>query len=258
MLLTYSVTGLRKSILVHNETENIKILVVDDDRHIRTILDRYLQLEGYEVIVAESGKAMRAILNHQKPDLAILDLGLPDTTGFELAEELRNNDANIGIIMLTGSGEKLDKIVSLETGADDYVEKPFDERELLARIRSVLRRRRSGETQNATPTLLGIENLRLNLRTRSLHDEEGLVMPLTHREFQLLSLLAANANSVLTRDQISESIASRDWLPTDRSIDVLVSKLRKKVETDPAFPSLIKTIRGSGYILTGRVQELSE
>ncbi len=237
---------------------DILILIVDDDRHIRVILDRYLTLEGYEVMGADSGEAMRKAIAARKPDLVLLDLGLPDTTGFELAEELRQ-DPTIGIIILTGSGEKVDKIVGLETGADDYVEKPFDERELLARIRSVLRRRKgSTVTKKPEPVIMDIEGWKLNLRNRSLQDENGDDIPLTHSEFQLLSLLAHNVNTVLTRDAISEAVSARDWLPTDRSIDVLVSKLRKKIEVDPGTPSLIKTIRGSGYVLTAKVEHRVE
>ncbi len=236
------------------------ILVVDDDRHIRTILDRYLTLEGYEVRGAESGQAMRDLIQERKPDIVLLDLGLPDASGFDLARELQT-DPTIGIIILTGSGEKVDKIFGLETGADDYVEKPFDERELLARIRSVLRRRKEPTARNQKPTApirMVIGNWQMNLLTRDLQDSAGQSVPLTHQEFQLLSLLARNANNVLSRDEISESISSRDWLPTDRSIDVLVSKLRKKIDVDPAFPNPIKTIRGAGYVLTSPVDLYSE
>lgn len=237
---------------------NQLILIVDDDRHLRNILARYLTLEGYDVQKAESGKAMRAAIAKKKPALVILDLGLPDTTGFDLAQEL-SEDPTIGIIILTGSDEKVDKIVGLEIGADDYVEKPFNERELLARIRSVIRRREVTPTakKNAKPFLMAIGNWRLNLREQSLHDKNGKLMPLTHREFQLLSLLVKKQQTVVTRDQISKKISSRNWLPTDRSIDVLVSKLRKKIEANPSYPTLIKTVRGSGYIWTAPVEYLN-
>jgi two-component system, OmpR family, response regulator len=249
--------SLRTSKLVKKNKQ--LILIVDDDRHLRTILERYLTIEGYDVQQADSGEAMRTSIRKMKPDLVILDLGLPDTSGFDLAQELRV-DPTIGIIILTGSDEKVDKIVGLEIGADDYVEKPFDERELLARIRSVMRRRKATPAVriDPKPAVMAVGNWRLNLRARSLHDRNGDAMPLTHREYQLFTLLAKNVDTVMSRDQISEMVSSRDWLPTDRSIDVLVSKLRKKIETDPGYPTLIKTIRGSGYVLTAPVEYLPD
>lgn len=235
------------------------ILIVDDDCEIRKILVHYLTVGGYEVLCAESGEAMRKSVAERKPDLVILDLGLPDTSGLALARELRE-DPTIGIIILSGSIEKADKIVGLEIGADDYVQKPFDERELLARIRSVLRRLMEPVSvgKKAKTSVLTIGHWQLDLLTQSLHDEDGNSISLTHSEFELLSLLARKVNTVLTRDEISELVSSRDWLPTDRSIDVLISKLRKKIEADPAYPSLIKTVRGVGYILTSQVNYLQD
>ncbi len=229
------------------------ILVVDDDAHVRKVLDMYLTIEGFDVRGADCGEAMREAIAAQTPDLVVLDLNLPDTTGFELARELSSDGAGIGIIMLTGSDEKVDKIVGLETGADDYIEKPFDERELLARIRSVLRRRipaqRAGK-RHGDNAIGRFGDMEIDLVSQTL-TKDGKAVSLTNHEFNLLALLVENANTVLSRDCISEKTRSRDWLPTDRSIDVMMSKLRRKIEANPN--ELIKTIRGAGYVLAAQV-----
>lgn len=238
---------------VAEQREKPSILVVDDDPHIRKVLDMYLTIEGFYVRVADCGESMREAIAQHMPDLVVLDLNLPDTTGFDLARELTASDYGCGIIMLTGSDEKVDKIVGLETGADDYIEKPFDERELLARIRSVLRRRipaRRAGKRSDSKSVGSFLDMEIDLVSQTL-TKKGKLVSLTNHEFNLLALLVENANTVLSRDNISEKTRSRDWLPTDRSIDVMMSKLRRKIEANPN--EVIKTIRGAGYVLAAQV-----
>jgi DNA-binding response OmpR family regulator len=229
--------------------------VVDDDVRICKLLNRYLAREGYKVSTAASGEQMRRVFDHDVPDLVILDLILPDEDGFTLARELRTW-SDVGIIMLTGKTEQVDKIVGLEIGADDYLTKPFDERELLARVRSVLRR--APQTSRPRPeddrSVAHFAGFTLNLAAHELISPIGDQVHLTNYEFQLLSALVLNANQVLDRDQILDLIAGRDWAPTDRSIDVLIGKLRKKLNEDSQKPILIKTIRGTGYRFIAHVR----
>lgn len=227
------------------------ILVVDDDEVLCNLLDRYLTLSGYRVKTATDGNQMYTRIKQQQPDLVILDLNLPDAHGLELARELRKI-SDMGIIILTGNDDAVDKVVGLEIGADDYIAKPFNERELLARVRSVLRRI-SKDTAKRDPekeSKACFAGWTLDLVTHELTSPAGRNVSLTSYEFQLLSTFVTHANRVLTRDQIMEYIAGRDWNPTDRSVDVLVGKLRKKIEKNLQQPTLIKTVRGSGYMFT--------
>ncbi len=231
------------------------ILVVDDDQLICRMLSRYLKPEGFEVIIANDADEMRDKLH--LAELVLLDLHLPNAHGLDLAREIRQNDARLGIIIVTGSTDAANKVVGLELGADDYVSKPFDERELLARIRSVLRRTQepSGIDYDP-PSTLKFANYRLNLDGHQLLDEGDRNIELTSHEFILLSLLARSKNKVLTRDRIMDELSGRDWMPSDRSVDQLVVKLRRKIEPDPKQPELIKTIRGAGYKFTTKVESV--
>ena len=230
------------------------ILVVDDDVVICNLLDRYLTAAGYRVKTANNGEEMYRSIKIQAPDLILLDLKMPGKHGLELAKELRK-DSDVGIIMLTGSDESVDKIVGLEVGADDYVAKPFDERELLARVRSVLRRVLQDDTaQNEDKSIVKFSDWILDLTAHELRSPAGEEVRLTSYEFQLLSTLVKNPNRVFSRDKIMENITGRDWNPLDRSVDILVLKLRNKIEEDPHKPIFIKTIRGSGYKFTARVK----
>lgn len=230
------------------------ILIVDDDERICRVLKRYLEKANYQVRFAYNGAEMRLRLEEQLPDLILLDLNLPDANGLDLAKEIRSSH-EIGIIIITGSGDVIDKVVGLEVGADDYVSKPFDERELLARIRSVMRR----TTKITEPEVaddhskVNFSGWELDLTAYSLSDPSGNPISLTSHEFQLLAMFVKSANKVLSRDQIMNSLSGRDWYPSDRSVDALVSKLRKKIENDPGNPALITTIRGAGYMFTTRV-----
>lgn len=232
-----------------------KILIVDDDERLRRVLGRYLHREGYHVVEAASGEEMRACIGADRPDLIILDLMLPDEDGLTLARELRAR-SDIAIVMLTGKTDMVDKVVGLELGADDYMTKPFDERELLARVRTVLRRTAAAHetTQPAHATAARFEGWTLDLIAHELVDPHGRLVHLTSNQFQVLVCLVTRANRVLSRGEILELVSGRDWTPMDRSIDVLIGKLRRKVEPDARFPTLIKTIRGVGYKFTARVE----
>lgn len=231
-----------------------RILVVDDDPRICRLLERTLSREGYRVQVCGNAKEMRRQLQADSPSLIILDLMLPDEDGFSIVRELRNH-SRIPVIMLTGKTDVVDKVVGLEMGADDYITKPFHERELIARIRSAIRRNgyvaESGEDLERSTALF--EGWRLDFGAQELTSPGGEIIPLTTNEFRLLSLLLECANRVLSRDRILDEISGRDSSPFDRSVDVMVGKVRKKIEADPKKPRIIKTIRGSGYKLTAQV-----
>jgi len=230
------------------------ILVVDDDERICNLLVRYLSREGYKVSTASNGTEMNRCIERDMPDLVILDLMLPGEDGLVLARELRNH-LNLCIIMLTGKGETVDKIVGLESGADDYIAKPFDSRELLARIRSVLRRLKSHPaiSQTQTKRVAHFMDWTFDLTAYELISPAGEIVPLTSYEYKLLGVFVNSSNRVLKRDLILDLIAEREWNPDDRSIDVLVAKLRKKLEPDSQNPVLIKTLRGTGYKFTAHV-----
>ncbi|MEE8328190.1 MAG: response regulator transcription factor [Nitrosomonadaceae bacterium] len=243
----------------NNETisEPAELLIVDDDERICRSLECYLQHEGYTVSSVSDGKAMWKYYEDTQPDLILLDIMLPGVDGLTLARELRVKKPKIGIIMLTGKDDAVDTIVGLEVGADDYITKPFDNRELLARIHSVLRR--LSANNNATKTTEDTENIvrfngwQMNTDTFELIAPTGEKINLTSIEFKLLEILVHSVGRVLSRDQILQKLSSREWQPNDRSVDVLIGKLRKVIETNPAQPKLIRTIRNLGYQFTAKV-----
>jgi two-component system OmpR family response regulator len=232
--------------------ENQRLLIVDDDIRICRMLSRILMAEGYVVETAENGRAMWRALRTKTFDLVILDLRLPGgEDGLSLARRLRT-ESDVPLIMLTGRGEQIDKVVGLEIGADDYVTKPFDRHELIARIRSILRRSQlrngAANSSDRVKSVIKFAGWRLDLGRRQLTAPGGEKIELTSFEFQLLSVLAQKPGRLLSRDQILELVASRHWNPSDRSIDVHVAKLRRKLHDDPRRPGLIKTVRGIGYM----------
>lgn len=230
------------------------ILVIDDDLRILRLLGHYLQREGYTVRTATCTREAREQFSHRPPDLIILDIGLPGEDGFVFAREIRSQ-STIPILMLTGRSETIDKVVGLELGADDYLTKPFEERELLARIRSLLRRYRMSRPAGSESSGIARfgDGWRLDLTRHELFSPTGENVSLTGHEFRLLKAFVLHPNRVLSRDLLMDQIAGRDWNPLDRSIDVLIAKLRKKIESNPAQPALIKAIRGEGYKLTAPV-----
>ncbi len=235
--------------------EPAHIIVVDDDPEIRDLVRDYLSAEGYRVSVAEGGDAMRRIMEAERADLVILDLMMPEEDGLTIARYLRES-SDVGIIMLTGKGEIVDRVVGLELGADDYMAKPFDNRELLARIRSLLRRLREVPRPPEARQTARFSGWVLDLDSRELRTEDGREVRLTTAEFKLLATFVTNATRVLTRDQLLDHVADREWAPFDRSIDVLVGKLRRKIDTDPSKSSLIASVRGVGYKFTADVEML--
>jgi len=230
------------------------LLVVDDDTGVLDLLRRYFTGQGFEVSTAANGAEMRDALTRTAVDLVMLDLGLPGEDGFELTRQLRKS-WNGALIIITGRGESVDRVVGLELGADDYVTKPFDLRELLARVRSVLRRAH----QNATPddaanqVAFQFGNFLLSPQSRTLRTTGGATIALTTGEYELLRVLVEHPNRVLSRDDLMEHIHGRNAGPFDRAIDVQIGRLRRKVESDPANPELIRSVRGVGYLFSARV-----
>ena len=232
------------------EEPNTTLLIVDDDAGIRDLLSRYLGEQGFAVRVAGDATEMDAVLAEGKIDLIILDLMLPGEDGLSIARRLQTSH-KLPVIMLSARGEEMDRIIGLEVGADDYLPKPFSPRELLARIRAVLRRR-GGPCESDGDGEKGIfrfGDFRLNLKSRSLHraDEE---VPLTTGEFNLLQAFVEHPDRALSRDQLVDFIKGYDRSPFDRSIDVRVTRLRQKIEDEPKSPRFIHTVWGVGYMFT--------
>ena len=229
-----------------------RVLVVDDEAEIREMLAEYLGSHGFEVLTADSGLSMRALLAKSAPDVVLLDVNLPGEDGLTLARYIRER-FDLPIIMITAAGEVVDRVVGLEVGADDYLSKPFDPRELRARIKSVLRRYRrpTPETRSAdesTRRRVAFGRCTLDLDTHQLLDAKSKEIPLTSMEFDLLKVFAERPNRALTRDQILNITRNRDCDPFDRSIDIRIARLRKKIEADPDKPATLKTVRGAGYM----------
>jgi two-component system OmpR family response regulator len=232
------------------------ILIVDDDAETRSLLQEYLQRQGYRVTSAADGKALRGALVTGRPDLIVLDLMLPGEDGLQLCRDLRTR-SNLPVIMLTARGEETDRIVGLEMGADDYLAKPFNPRELLARIKSVLRRARALPENLEPEAVFRFVGWTLDAASRNLTAPDGVVVPLSGTEFKLLRVFLAHPNRVLSRDQLIELMISRDAGPFDRAIDVQVSRLRQRLRDDAREPRIIKTVRGEGYVLSAQVEALA-
>ncbi len=230
-----------------------EILIVDDEAEIRQLLRIYLGAQGFRICEADTGTAARRHLERQRPDLALVDLGLPDEDGLSLIRNLRER-YQLPIIILTGRGDTIDKIVGLELGADDYVTKPFDLRELLARIKSVLRRSEGTPRETAEVEALRFAGFELRLKEHRLCDSGGSEIALTHGEFKLLAALARNAQKTLSRDEILDLTHGREAGPYDRTVDMQITRLRRKLGEDPKLPSVIRSVRGVGYMLACPVE----
>jgi two-component system, OmpR family, response regulator len=224
-----------------------RVLVVDDDPAIRHMLVEYLSGHGFEVAAAASGEAMRAEISRVLPAVVLLDVGLPGEDGLTLARYLRERH-DVAVIMVTGAGDVVDRVAGLEVGADDYITKPFDPRELRARIKSVLRRVERKSAPKSVYVRIAVGRCSLDLKSRTLMDSKGREVPITAMEFDLLKALIDHPNQVLSRDQLLTMTRNREWEPFDRSIDIRITRLRRKVEDDPAHPRTIKTVRGAGYM----------
>lgn len=231
------------------------VLVVDDDPQIRLLVARFLQRHGYQVMAAPDGAAMFDILSRSPVDLVILDLMLPGRSGLELCAELRAS-SQVPIVMLTARGEESDRITGLEAGADDYVTKPFSPRELLARVRAVLRRSRADGRREAgrSPEIVAFDGWTMDLRRRELTSPSGTLVDLSTGEFDLLLAFVERAHRVLSREVLMEFAKTRaGGDPFDRTIDVQISRLRRKLDADAGGGQLIKTIRGAGYMFAPTV-----
>lgn len=237
------------------------ILVLDDDPDILDEVCETLSEDGFETLRAGTAAELWSLVEKNEIDLFILDLMLPDGNGLALAKDIRQK-SDVGIIIVTGKSGETDRVVGLEIGADDYVTKPFSPRELLARVRSVLRRTKGsfypGDGQNAGGDRKSVEfcGWQLDLASHHLSSADGEEVPLTTAEFELLRVFIESPNRVHSRDYLLDSVHGREWAGYDRGIDGLVSRLRKKMKPEPGTPEFIKTIRGAGYMFMPRIKEL--
>ena len=235
-----------------------RILIVDDDPEIRQLLVDYLLRQGFEAVPARNGREMWQMLDKHAIDLVVLDLMLPDADGLTLCRDLRAK-SSLPVLMLTARGEEADRIVGIEMGADDYLVKPFSPRELVARIRGILRRTRAlpPNLRPDTQRCLAFAGWKLDTATRVLTGADGVATPLSGAEYRLLRILLDHPNRVLNRDQLVELIHGREAEPYDRAIDVQISRLRQRLRDDGREARLIKTVRGEGYVLAAPVQGLT-
>jgi two-component system phosphate regulon response regulator OmpR len=227
-----------------------KVVVVDDDARIRDLLRRYLNQEGFDVLLAEDSRALNRILQRETVDLLVLDLMLPGEDGLSICRRLRAAHDRTPIIMLTAKGEDVDRIIGLEVGADDYLAKPFNPRELLARMNAVLRRRPTAEVPGAPSSdneVIQFSGFSFDLGARSLRKNDQEI-PLTTGEFAMLKALVRHPRQPMTRDKLAQLARGREFEPFDRSLDVQISRLRKLIEADPATPRIIQTVWGVGYV----------
>ncbi len=224
------------------------ILIVDDEPDVREVLEEYFVTHGYAALGAENASAARAMAAAHPIDLALVDIHMPGEDGLSLARHLRERYAQIAIVMLTSAATVVDRIVGLEMGADDYVPKPFDPRELVARVKSVLRRTSAAGRAELGAARVRIGRCVLDLAAHRLSDEKGSEVAMSPLEFDLLKALAEHPNRPLSRERILNLSKQGDWDPFDRSVDLRVMRLRKKIEPDPEHPRYIRTIRNEGYI----------
>lgn len=241
--------------------KKLHIVIVDDEPDIRETLDEYFVLKGYRVTTVENAQGMRDLLERDGDgiDLAVVDISMPGEDGLSLTRFMRET-TDLPIIMLTAFGESVDRIVGLEMGADDYVAKPVDLRELEARVRAVLRRVRraaragAAVSEDSAGSVVAMGLCQLDLNARKLFGSDGAEIPITAMEFDLLNAFAGNPNRVLSRDQLLDQAHNRDWEPFDRSIDIRIARIRRKIEQDPSKPQVIKTVRGAGYMFQTTVK----
>ncbi|MBF0621890.1 MAG: response regulator [Magnetococcales bacterium] len=236
-----------------------RILIVEDDKETRLLLKDYLNKNGYDALAAGDGTEMWSILNEQSVDLIVLDLMLPGDDGLTLCRTLRakNSYDSIPIIMLTARGGETDRIIGLEMGADDYLPKPYNPRELLARIKSVLRRTRlqpREDLENGDPKAYQFSGWHLSIVAQQLTAPDGVLVPLTRGEFDLLLIFLSHPDQVMNRDALMGLYRNREATPFDRGIDVQIGRLRKRLREDPKNPRILRTVWGQGYILNGPVE----
>jgi len=229
--------------------EKARIIVCDDEEPMRDLLEELLTDEGYTVTTAASGAALRLLVPQIRPDLVICDLKMPGEDGLSLTRWLRA-ESHAAVLMLTGMGSVLDRVVGLEMGADDYLSKPFEPAELRSRIKAVLRRTMAPVHSHGRPSgRVRIGRCVVDVEQKAMFDDSGEAVPVTSMEFDLLYTFLSNANRVLTRDQLLEMAHHQRWDPFDRSVDIRIARLRKKIEQDPSKPRVLRTVRGEGYML---------
>ncbi len=242
-----------------SQNQTHKIVVVDDEAAAREMIGDYLKLHGFAVTLCDGGPALRAWVKKETPDLVVLDLNMPDEDGLSLIRFLKQEKPRLPVIMLTATASPIDRVVGLELGADDYLAKPAELRELLARIRSVLRRSAGGGASAAAGNRS--ETVRmgtkwLDFASRTLRDEKGEEHPLTNSEFTLLKAFADHPKRVLSRERLLDLANARDADAFDRAIDVRITRIRKKIEPDPSNPRVIRTVRGAGYVFSPDEKEI--
>ncbi|MDE2062515.1 MAG: response regulator [Bradyrhizobium sp.] len=237
-------------------SQSSHIIIVDDEAPAREMVGDYLKMHGFTVTLCDGGKSLRGVIESNVPDLVVLDLNMPEEDGLSIIRDLKSR-TNVPVIMLTATASPIDRVVGLELGADDYVAKPCELRELMARIRSVLRRstpaRAAVEPDGAKAAkdpLIRFGTKWLDLQAQALRDDEGNEHPLTASEFGLLKVFAANPKRVLSRERLLELANARDSEAFDRAVDLRIMRIRRKIETDPTKPSVIRTIRGGGYLFS--------
>ena len=258
VILRYNIAALHTSICSTLITMN-NILIVDDDPEIRELLKTYLERKGYRATTVADGRGMWAALDQGCFDLIVLDLMLPGEDGLTLCRNLRAHStlSTVPVIMLTAMGDETDRIIGLEMGADDYLPKPFNPRELLARIKSVLRRAQglSDKMPEAEASQFQFNHWTLDVISRQLISPEGIIVALSEGEYRLLRVFLEHPNRILSRDQLLDLTRGREAIPFDRSIDVQVGRVRKRLNDTGPEPTIIKTVRGEGYMLTARVEQ---
>jgi two-component system OmpR family response regulator len=233
------------------------IIIVDDEAPAREMVGDYLKMHGFTVTLCDGGKSLRTVIENNVPDLVVLDLNMPEEDGLSIIRDLKGR-TNVPVIMLTATASPIDRVVGLELGADDYVAKPCELRELMARIRSVLRRSTPARAQAAEANgakagkdpLVRFGTKWLDLQAQALRDDEGNEHPLTASEFGLLKVFAANPKRVLSRERLLELANARDSEAFDRAVDLRIMRIRRKIEIDPTKPAVIRTIRGGGYLFS--------
>ena len=233
------------------------IIIVDDEAPAREMVGEYLKMHGFGVTLCDGGKSLRGAIDANVPDLVVLDLNMPEEDGLSIIRDLKSR-TNVPVIMLTATASPIDRVVGLELGADDYIAKPCELRELMARIRSVLRRSSPAKTaapeaaaaKAAKDQLVRFGTKWLDLEAQALRDDEGNEHPLTASEFGLLKVFAANPKRVLSRERLLELANARDAEAFDRAVDLRIMRIRRKIEIDPSKPAVIRTIRGGGYLFS--------
>ena len=238
-------------------THSPHIIIVDDEAPAREMVGEYLKMHGFTVTLCDGGKSLRTAIEAGVPDLVVLDLNMPEEDGLSIIRDLKGR-TNVPVIMLTATASPIDRVVGLEIGADDYVAKPCELRELMARIRSVLRRSSpartaaadAGAAKAAKDQLVRFGTKWLDLEAQALRDDEGNEHPLTASEFGLLKVFAANPKRVLSRERLLELANARDSEAFDRAVDLRIMRIRRKIEPDPTRPAVIRTIRGGGYLFS--------